>query len=71
MQKASSADGLRILKPGTVNSLRGKPHSAPRLTLLESWCWILGYALRKCFRGRVPKPPPRLPPVWNSRPGPS
>ena len=62
--------GLRPLKPETVNSLRGKLHSAPRLTLLESWHWILGHALRNCFWGRVPKPPPRLLPAWNSRTGP-
>ena len=37
--------------------------NAPQLTAVERWCKILGRALRKYFRGRVPNPPPGLMPA--------
>lgn len=58
----SAAVGLRPAFAAMTRFLR-ELKNAPQLTAVERWCEILARALRKYFRGRVPKPPPGLLPA--------
>ena len=58
----SAAAGLRAAFTAMTHFLR-ELQNAPQLTAVERWCEILARALRKYFRGRVPKPPPGLLPA--------
>ena len=58
----SAAGGLRAAFVAMTSFLR-EVQNAPQLTPLERWCRILGYALRKYFRGNAPAPPPALLPT--------
>ena len=58
----SAAGGLRAAFVAMTRFLR-EVQNAPQLTPIERWCRILGYALRKYFRGKVPDPPPGLLPA--------
>ena len=58
----SAAAGLRAAFEAMTRFLR-EIQNAPQLTSLERWCLILGRALQKYYRGRVPKPPPGLLPA--------
>ena len=58
----SAAGGLRAAFAALTRFLR-ELQNAPQLTPIERWCRILGYALRKYFRGKVPDPPPGLLPA--------
>ncbi len=58
----SAAAGLRAAFAAMTRFLR-ELQNATQLTAVERWCEILARALRKYFRGRVPKPPPGLLPA--------
>ncbi len=58
----SAARGLRAAFVRMARFLR-EVQNTPQLTAVERWCRILGYALRKYLKGRVPDPPPGLLPA--------
>lgn len=62
----SAAGGLRAAFVSMTRFLR-EVQDTPQLSAIQRWCRILGYALRKWFRGKVPDPPPGLLPARASQ----